>query len=128
MFTPNGFEVSVRVSRIAARSASGEGWVNAVSRPAIYGELKTGVFSRYKGSSAHRGHQLRIRLPQVLGRRPYERGLVDKKLVRVVLVPLHSTLYRGSKGEDQRTRVKGEKKTNAHTNPEQLGEGSCQHL
>ena len=44
MFTPNGFEVSVRVSRIAARSASGDGWVNAVSRPAIYGELKIGVW------------------------------------------------------------------------------------
>ena len=44
MFTPNGFEVSVRVSRIAARSASGDGWVNAVSRPAIYDELKIGVW------------------------------------------------------------------------------------
>ena len=44
MFTPNGFEVNVRVSRIAARSASGDGWVNAVSRPAIYGELKIGVW------------------------------------------------------------------------------------
>ena len=44
MFTPNGFEVSVRVSRIAARSASGDGWLNAVSIPAIYGELKIGVW------------------------------------------------------------------------------------
>ena len=44
MFTPNGFEVSVRVSRIAARSASGDGWVNAVSKPAIYGELNVGVW------------------------------------------------------------------------------------
>jgi hypothetical protein len=43
MFTPNGFEVSVLVSRIAARSASGDGWVSAVSKPAIYGELKIDV-------------------------------------------------------------------------------------
>lgn len=33
MFTPNGLSVSVRVSRMAARSASGFGCVSAVRMP-----------------------------------------------------------------------------------------------
>lgn len=33
MFTPKGFEVSFRVSRMAARRASGLGWVSAVRIP-----------------------------------------------------------------------------------------------
>lgn len=33
MFTPNGFEVFFRVSRMASRRASGLGWVKAVKIP-----------------------------------------------------------------------------------------------
>lgn len=33
MLTPNGFDVSLRVSRIASRKAFGEGWVRAVRIP-----------------------------------------------------------------------------------------------
>lgn len=33
ILTPNGFEVILRVSRIAFRSASGLGWVRAVRMP-----------------------------------------------------------------------------------------------
>ena len=37
MFTPKGFEVSLRVSRMAWRSASGDGWVSAVRIPEVIG-------------------------------------------------------------------------------------------
>lgn len=33
MLTPKGFEVRLRVSRMASRRASGEGWVRAVRMP-----------------------------------------------------------------------------------------------
>lgn len=37
MFTPKGFEVNFRVSRIAPRRASGFGWVRAVRMPRAHG-------------------------------------------------------------------------------------------
>jgi len=37
MFTPKGFEVSLRVSRIAVRRASGEGCESAVRMPVYPG-------------------------------------------------------------------------------------------
>jgi hypothetical protein len=36
MFTPKGFEVKLRVSRMAVRSASGDGCVRAVRMPVLY--------------------------------------------------------------------------------------------
>jgi len=73
MFTPKGFEVSLRVSRIAVRKASGEGCESAVRMPVYAGMRGTGQSRGIGtgGGSTYLDHQLRIPLLRAGEGQPY---------------------------------------------------------